>query len=129
MEAITDILKDYQQVPKVWGREYIACNTPLFCCKALQIEEDKQCSLHQHVIKSEFFLIVAGHVAIEIGATVDTALASYHTKIVGDCIYVPAGTWHRFGALDGPATILEISSHHEDSDIVRAQASGSIFPF
>lgn len=125
-------LEDYQgyhNAPKQWGLEIWLTNTPLYCAKFLIVDAGKQCSLHSHILKSETFLVLEGAPAIELGNTEHEALLSYHIKGPGDSIFVPAGTLHRFGAPTGPVTLLEISSHHDDSDVVRAQASGSIFPF
>lgn len=119
----------YEHVIKAWGLEIILTNTPLYCAKFLIVDVGKQCSLHSHILKNETFLVLEGAPAIELGNTEHEALLSYHIKGPGDSIFVPAGTLHRFGAPTGPVTLLEISSHHDDSDVVRAQASGSIFPF
>lgn len=112
---------EYKQIPKVWGREIWLCNTPLYCSKLLVIEPGFQCSLHYHPIKNEdFFMIDGTYVQVDLGGL--------RVLMPGDSVHIPAQQPHRFGVPEGQsrAVLLEVSTRHEDSDVVRLEESGPI---
>lgn len=114
-----NIFKDYKKVQKEWGVETWIINTELFCCKLLEVNSGWECSLHMHPKKSEFFSVLAGNPLIRLGKS--TTLNN-----PGDGVYIPSGTLHRFSAPSGDVLILEISTHHDDNDVVRLEPSGPI---
>ena len=105
------------KVNKDWGREIWLENTDLYCAKILELNPGWQCSLHYHLKKTETFLILDGIVNLEID--VDGAAM---TLIPGQKFQINPNTAHRFKSVDG-ATILEISTHHDDADSYRLEPS------
>lgn len=106
-------------VEKKWGRELWYVNHPLYCCKELVLEPGWACSLHMHKIKTETFQIFSGHCTLEYGN--DSRIMS-----PGEQQTIEPGTYHRFSL--GPESkeachILEVSTHHEDSDSYRLTES------
>jgi mannose-6-phosphate isomerase-like protein (cupin superfamily) len=108
------------RVDKVWGHEEILSNGTL-CRKKLHVLPGMQCSLHYHPIKEEVFFVEQGECFIQ------TSLVNPFPPIlkVGDSRHIPPGLPHRFGSIEG-CIILEVSTHHEDSDVIRIEPSGKI---
>jgi mannose-6-phosphate isomerase-like protein (cupin superfamily) len=111
-----------KHVEKTWGEEIWYVNGPLYCCKELILNPGFQCSLHKHEIKTETFLILSGNCKLEFGDKI-------RFMFPGDEQEIAVGTYHRF-SLDKeakePCRILEVSTHHEDSDSYRITESGPI---
>lgn len=105
-------------VEKRWGREEIHVNTILYCAKTLHVSGGQRCSLHHHAKKDETFLVQSGDCTIEVNGEV-------RRLGVGDQVRIPPGTKHRFGSRDG-CSLLEVSTHHDDVDVVRHEPSGPI---
>ena len=105
-------------VKKVWGEENILCNEPEYCCKYLYIDPNKKCSLHSHKVKKETFIVKHGTVNLEHGETKEVLY-------VGDVRTILPDTPHRFSSRWG-ATIIEVSTHHDDEDVERLEPSGEI---
>lgn len=74
-------------------------------------------SLHYHKLKSEVFLLHIGTIDIEIGD-------ERYRMFPGHIIDIPAGTPHRVEAIVD-SDIIEFSSHHDDDDTYRIEASES----
>jgi len=74
-------------------------------------------SLHYHKIKRETFIILQGTVQLRVG---DSVLV----LDVNDKVFVERGTLHQFQALSTTAVIMEISTHHEDSDSYKIDEGG-----
>jgi len=110
-------------VGKKWGSEHWVTNEAEYCGKFLEIYPGFQCSLHYHPIKKETFHVTRGFVTLEQrdvrGVPFSEVLGP------GDTRTIMPKTPHRFRSVEG-ATILEISTHHEDSDVVRITESGPI---
>jgi len=107
MEVIT--------VPKVWGKEIWMVNTDLYCGKKLILMKGKRCSLHYHINKIETFYIDSGKVLMETRPQrIEQVMCS------GDVIQISPHVEHRFGGLED-SVIIEISTHHEDSDSYRIE--------
>lgn len=103
-------------VPKEWGKETWVLNEPEYCMKYLDIAPGKQCSLHFHPIKKETFIVQDGTVTAQLGHEVMEL--GYHERLT-----VEPGTPHRFASEWG-ARIIEISTHHDDADVVKLEPSG-----
>lgn len=102
------------RVDKVWGCEEWIVNRD-YCGKLLRISKGWQCSLHYHPIKHETFYLLGGRVLITRGE------CKFELERNGT-VEIPPGTIHRFaGIVD--SVILEISSHHDDNDVVRLEES------
>ena len=108
-------------VRKVWGYENILVNEPEYCCKELHIYAKKKCSLHYHKRKKETFVVQSGLVRLEQrdlrDAPIDELLK------VGEQRTIMPMTPHRFSSTYG-AVLLEVSTRHDDADVVRIEPSG-----
>lgn len=107
------------RVPKLWGEEIWHHNDPDYCMKTLLLRRGYQCSLHYHPIKAETFLVVGGVVRFELDGEV-FRLGD------GQSIDIPAGHPHRFQSLTSTATVIEASTTHSDSDVVRLEDSRAL---
>jgi D-beta-D-heptose 7-phosphate kinase/D-beta-D-heptose 1-phosphate adenosyltransferase len=118
LSVLTIHLDSTQAVPKLWGEEKWLENNDKYCCKQLTIKKGYQCSLHYHKVKDEMFLLTKGHIRLELG---DKVL--YMRE--GNFVRVPTGVPHRFRGLED-SVIIEISTHHEDSDSYRLEESRKV---
>ncbi len=98
-------------VPKKWGTEWWIVNDE-YCGKLLHIKQGKRCSLHYHPVKKETFYVLEGKVNFNIDGV-------YFAQTP---ITIEPGTPHQFYGITD-ATILEISTHHDDKDVVRITES------
>lgn len=115
-----------QTVKKVWGWEEIFVNEPEYCGKLLHVTPGYQCSLHYHKNKKETFSVLEGSVLLE---QRDIRGIPFEEKLYpGDSRTIMPGTQHRFqsATMGYSAIILEVSTHHEDSDSYRIVESGPI---
>lgn len=123
-----DISK-FKTVDKKWGMELWLVNNSSYCGKILHINSGWQCSLHMHPVKRETFIVLDGGVGLEVGMGFDEngenpAYFEQLQLVAGDSYTLEPGTYHRFHSyLDEPAVILEISSTHDDNDVVRLEES------
>jgi mannose-6-phosphate isomerase-like protein (cupin superfamily) len=110
------------EVRKEWGVEHVICNEPEYCAKFLIIEPKMRCSLHYHRVKKETFWVKNGMVRLEQrdprGVPIDELLAPGESRTIQPL------TPHRFSSMLG-AVILEVSTHHDDADVVRLEKSGA----
>ena len=108
-------------VGKLWGVEYWIVNTELYCLKYLKVIPGYQSSIHAHERKDETFVGVSG-----------TLLLNYHDgkKEVEYTLGVSPGAririypeqFHSFQAVN-ETWIMEVSTHHDDRDVIRLQNS------
>lgn len=105
-------------VNKEWGRELVFCNNEQFAAKLLIVKPGYQSSLHYHVTKSELFILFDGDCKLELPAGI-------RNLKTGDRQLIESGMEHRFSSKYG-AVILEVSSHHDDVDVVRIEPSRRI---
>ena len=108
-------IQNVKMVPKVWGYEQWIENNEKYCCKILTLHQGYQCSLHYHKNKDETFIVTAGHVRLELGDQI------MHLR-PGSFVRVPPNTPHRFAGIED-SLIMEVSTHHEDSDSYRIEES------
>lgn len=101
-------------VVKSWGREEWIANSPMYCGKLLHVAPGKTCSYHYHELKHETFTVLSGRIWIEL----DDA---EHVMEPGSVLDVAPYTWHRFGAFNEAATILEVSTQHFEFDSIRQE--------
>jgi len=108
--------EEIKQVPKVWGEELWLVNSDKYCGKLLTINKGAQSSYHYHKIKEETFYCLYGQVTLVIeGKTfVMDSMASPKT--------IEAGEKHSFKGIKS-SVLLEISTHHDDEDVVRLEES------
>jgi len=108
-------------VPKVWGKETWYVNNDMYCGKILSIQKNYFSSEHLHRDKVETFAVLSGHVMVVIfDKSGDKKFISMKKD---DCLDIPACTVHQLRAIED-SEILEISTHHEDSDSYRVSKSG-----
>ena len=115
IEISTDYMK---RVDKVWGTEYWIANNESYCMKFLFLLPGRCSSLHYHKIKDETFYIERGVVFIEIdGETVELRQ--------GQSVRLKPSQRHKFWNEKGSeeATIVEVSTKHDDKDVVRLEES------
>lgn len=89
---------------------------PEYCCKLLEINKGSSGSLHFHPNKKESFIMAMGKVKLELGKKVIKLSKGPNAVTI-----LPL-TPHRFTALKQSA-ILEVSTHHDDDDVVRIEES------
>lgn len=114
----------YPTYEKAWGKEIWLCNTEQYCAKLLIVEPGFQCSRHYHKIKDEMFVVLAGR--LELYFQELSGFGGCFILPVGGKWQIKPGTSHRFLAPTDRAMILEISTHHDDNDVVRLEPSGPI---
>jgi len=107
-----------KKVKKLWGSEEWIVNNELYCGKFINVKKKHSCSVHYHRIKDETFYILEGKISLELIG---------ETKILkkGDSIRLKPNTVHRFTGIED-SIILEISTHHEDTDSYRVLIGGKI---
>lgn len=108
-------------VSKLWGYEEILVNNDKYCAKFLHLTPGWECSLHYHPVKKETFICCEGMVQVDIEAG---GLIHHKTLMIGDQLTINPWTPHRFRCADDElAVLLEVSSPHDDNDVVRIQES------
>jgi len=107
-------------VKKEWGKEIWMANTLLYCGKKLILNKGKRCSLHKHKNKNETFYIDKGEVLMELDG-------EKRIMNIGESVLIKPNILHRFSGIKD-SVIIEISTHHEDSDSYReeGQLSGDV---
>lgn len=108
---------------KGWGKEIWIQNNGLYCGKLLYFNKGASFSMHYHLNKIETFYVLSGSLELE---HFDLNNADRKSNILqeGDVIDIPLGTPHKVRALTD-AVIIEISTHHEDSDSYRIEKGDS----
>lgn len=101
---------------KVWGEELWLVNEPEYCCKILCLNKGAHSSLHFHTVKKETFLILSGRVKLERSGN------AFILSEGNEGITIKSRQLHRFSGIED-AIILEISTHHDDDDVVRLEVS------
>lgn len=118
------------RVEKTWGHEIWFANDPVknYCGKELAFRRGWRCSLHMHPIKDEVFYVTAGLFLIEYGSNPES-LKTLQLGM-GTQFHVQTGLWHRMTAIGvrgdngGYATLIEVSTFHDDNDVVRHTPGG-----
>ncbi len=111
---IKEIIKE---VEKVWGREVWIVNCPKYCGKLLFLDKGAISSLHYHKKKQETFYALSG----QIGLSIEGKGYMLNPFSRPETIYPRQK--HQFTGLSDNIIILEISTHHDDNDVVREEAS------
>lgn len=118
-------LKTMKSVRKGWGWEYWYVNGD-YCMKEIEIYQHKGCSIHHHEKKDEVFYCVKGKILLEVGIVEPESEERLECVILepGDAYRVEPYVKHRFIGLDENNTLIESSTHHEDSDSIRLIRGG-----
>jgi len=105
-----------KEVKKVWGKEIWLVNEDEYCCKFLYLNKDALSSYHYHQEKKETFYAFQGQVALTIKGK------DYMLNPASRPKTIEPGALHCFRGITD-AIILEISTHHDDKDVVRETKS------
>lgn len=114
-----------QTIKKVWGVEYVIVDTDLYTSKILEIHPGFECSLHYHIKKQETFTVLSGFMRLELTGKVAPIGRHFILLSPGESWDIIPGTEHRFSSLLG-SDVLEISTKHLDSDVVRLEESRAL---
>lgn len=106
-----------KEVEKGWGSESWLCNNDEYCGKLLYFMEGSEFSNHFHIKKRETFFVLTGELLFKY-IDLETAEPMEQKISQGDSIEIPRCVPHQIKALTD-ATIIEVSTHHEDSDSYR----------
>jgi mannose-6-phosphate isomerase len=109
---------DISRVDKPWGYELIWALTDRYCGKVLFVRAGESLSLQFHREKDEWWYVLEGRAALELGAPGQTVLNS---EIVGPgaAFHFEPGTVHRVTAVED-TRILEVSTPQLE-DVVRLE--------
>jgi quercetin dioxygenase-like cupin family protein len=108
--------EEMKVVKKTWGCEIWVVNCPEYCGKFLFLRKGAQSSYHYHIKKKETFYCLEGQVALAINDI------SYMLNPYSRPKTIDPGERHSFQGIT-EALILEISTHHDDGDVVRLTQS------
>ena len=108
--------EDIKTVDKVWGEEIILVNSHLYCGKLLIGDRGAESSYHYHKKKQETFYAIEGYAVLTIEGK------EYLLSPVTRPKTIEPEERHSFRAIT-EVVILEISSHHDDEDVVRLTES------
>jgi mannose-6-phosphate isomerase-like protein (cupin superfamily) len=112
-----NIRKPLQEVQKGWGKEIWLVNNNKYCGKILKFNAGSKFSMHYHVNKEETFYILDGHLRLKY-FDLSNAEEKNEDLYSGDIVDIPQFNPHKIEAIK-ESTIIEISTHHEDSDSYR----------
>lgn len=107
-----------KKVRKSWGSEIWLINNELYCAKILNCHKNKWSSnglYHYHKKKDETFYILHGKIILDVEGK-ETFLG------IGDSYRIFPGQRHRFKSLSPISKILEVSTHHDDTDSFRVKS-------
>lgn len=108
----------FKNVEKAWGEEIWLVNSDRYCAKFLMLNKNAESSYHMHKTKEETFISLKGYVLLTV--EVKTYILTPFTQP----ITIEAGDKHKFLGLS-EAVILEVSTHHDEDDVVRFSSSKS----
>lgn len=103
-------------VDKVWGEEIWLVNSEYYCGKFLILDRGAVSSYHKHLKKRETFMAIEGYAKLIIEGK-EYLLAPFTRAKT-----IETGEFHSFEGIT-EAVILEISTHHDDGDVVRIKES------
>ena len=118
-----NIRKPLQEVQKGWGKEIWLANNNKYCGKILKFNAGSKFSMHYHVDKEETFYILDGHLKLKY-FYLSNAEEKIQDLYSGDVVDIPQFNPHKIEAIK-ESTIIEISTHHEDSDSYRIEKGDS----
>ena len=106
---------------KAWGEEHMLVDEPTHCAKLLKLKANWQSSLDHHAKRDKTLFVKLGAVAVEVDDRIFLAA-------VDDKIRIPPGTVHRFSAGIKRVELMEVSSHHEEDDVVEHEPARQMTP-
>ena len=105
-----------EEIKKVWGKELVIANCDEYCGKLLYLDKGAKSSYHYHKQKQETFYCIDGQAALTIEGK-DYMLNPFSRPKT-----IRPGQKHSFMGIAN-SVIIEISTHHDDSDVVRLTQS------
>lgn len=114
---------EVHKVQKGWGHELWIANNEKYCGKILHYDcKGVVSSFHAHFVKRESFLAMGRfffRYKDQDGNTKQQILE------YGDVVHVPACTPHQLEPLEDGAEIFEVSTPHDDNDVIRIEPGAS----
>ena len=105
-------IEKVKRVDKEWGVEVWLVNTDLYCGKLLLLDKGATSSYHYHMTKTETFACLDGEVDLTINGE------EFILNNESPPMTIEPWEKHQFhGVAD--SVIIEISTTHEDKDVVR----------
>tara|TARA_Y100000310_G_scaffold79271_2_gene75950 strand:+ start:2356 stop:2715 length:360 start_codon:yes stop_codon:yes gene_type:complete len=111
------IKEKIKEVKKVWGGEVWLVNNDKYCGKLLLLDKGAACSMHYHKVKQETFHALSGQTGLHIAGK------DYMLNPASRPKTIYPGEKHQFTGFSEGIVILEISTHHEEDDVVRLTQS------
>lgn len=113
-------------IGKVWGTTELLLDTPVIQIHRLNILPNRQCSLHAHKYKWNFFVVLSGRLTIEVEKN-NYALTDRTVLKAGDATTVAPNEYHRFISHEEAALAIELYYPEPLSDdIVRKNVGGIV---
>ncbi|MFW9991908.1 MAG: cupin domain-containing protein [Candidatus Odinarchaeota archaeon] len=106
------IKENPKYVEKLWGEEIWLVNNDKYCGKLLIVNRNARCSVHSHPKKQETFKAIEGFALLTINGK-EYMLAPFTRPKT-----ILPGEVHSFYGIT-ECVILEISTHHDDEDVIR----------
>jgi mannose-6-phosphate isomerase-like protein (cupin superfamily) len=110
---------------KEWGIEQIICRAP-HACKIMTLYPDQQVSLHWHAEKTETFILIEGHLIVELVHKIGNRSIIHLTEPYSS-ITIKKNTPHTFYCPDkqeGNTVFIEASTTDKPDDSYRIYPSG-----
>lgn len=109
---------------KGWGREIVIINNEKFCGKILEYNKvGAVSSSHYHVLKDECFFCLRGSFVFYFWD--EKGIKNWRILRPNDVVYIPKCTPHQLRCLEDNSAIVEFSTQHLDSDVVRIEPGDS----
>jgi quercetin dioxygenase-like cupin family protein len=104
---------DYTQ--KTYGFELCWADTSLYSAYMIVIKDNEKTPYIYHKKRDKTIFVLQGEVVLH---------EEGRNKTIGqgECYHIPAKIMHRFMAIKGDATILEVGSANTENDIVTVEA-------
>ncbi len=108
----------FKHVEKTWGSEDWLVNCDKYCAKILTINQHCGGSYHHHESKDETFLCLSG--VAQFLLEDNEGHISIYGLASGDSVQIfPQWPHLLIGISEEPCILLEVSTHHDDEDVVR----------
>lgn len=125
--------KVYEKAPilivqKLWGEERWMVNEPEYCMKLLVLKQGWRSSLHFHPKKKETLIVKDGRCVLAMRRSEEEPFFQ-RVMVKGDSVTLQPGMQHTFWLPRNeryPCYLYEVSTHHDDEDVVRLEPSGKM---
>ena len=109
-------IEDFKTIEKAWGEEIILVNCLEYSSKLLILDRDAVSSYHYHPQKKETFYCIEGYALLTIEGKEYKLAPFLRPKTIFP------NEKHKFRGIS-EAVLLEVSTHHEDTDVFRLTES------